>query len=545
MAWERRWGAAGTGAFLRGNNRGGVLLGVVAAMVIAGVLGAGAASMLGTTSFHGVRANYGERAYYLAESGFRYAASTFRRDGKAALVALPLNSPYEVPGGGRFTIIGRTIKDGGENIFTVAAEQTIQQGGDMTIVGAAADISPRNSAFEIGGKLYRYLRYNSAANTLENVVGLGHQDFPVTFPSGTAARTVDSAELVFRGEYPGTGSLNVARNVTYWWPLSGGSGGAPGEGELVESSMENFGAGPGGGGGAPLGIYDSVVEGGALAIQLQGMNPGNQHPMTSLQYAGGSDSSDYEVQVKVKIKGDLEPVAYMAGISFRFQGDGNNPGQLGQGLYGVSFAKGASGASGNDAPPASLTTGTGNAPIVVLWKLAGNPQNIQPTRLAWSSLAGTSMVDGNGRLKDWSTLLVRVLQADARNRITVMYGDHVLLSLAGDANAYNDGVRKSSPRGGIDDPPRLPWPPDDIAQWTAAGDYFTVVSAITGYEDNSFLYNENAVAEVGLHTWGQNLVVCTGQGARQTCDGKIFFDDFGLRLVGQGGGSGHIPPIQQ
>jgi len=545
MARERKWSAAGTRAPLRGNSRGGVLLGVVAAMVIAGALGAGAASMLGTTSFHGVRANYGERAYYLAESGFRYAASVFRRDGKGALAALPLNAPYDLPGGGRFTIIGRTIKDGGENIFMVAAEQTVAQGGNLTIVGAAGDISPRNSAFEAGGKLYRYLRYNSGANTLENIVGLGHQDFPVTFPAGTAARTVDSAELIFRGEYPGTGALNVARNVTYWWPLSGGSGGIAGDGELVESSMENFGAGPGAGGGAPLGIYDSVVEDGAQAVQLQEMNPGNQHPMTSLMYADGSDSSDYEVQVKVKIAGDLEPIAYMAGISFRFQGSGNNSGQLGQGLYGVSFAKGASGASGSDAPPATLTAGTGNAPIVVLWKLAGNPQNTQPVRLAWSSLAGTSIVDGNGRLREWSTLLVRVLQVGGQNRITVMYGDHVLLSFAGDANAYNDNVRKSSPRGGIDDPARLPWPPDDIAQWSAAGDYFTVVSAIADHADSSFLYNENAVAEVGLHTWGQNLVVCAGQGAGRTCEGKVFFDDFGIRLAGQGGGGGHIPPIQQ
>jgi Tfp pilus assembly protein PilX len=60
---------------------GGVLIGILAAMVVMGVLGAGMVSMLGTSSFYEVRANHGERANYLAESGFRYAVSEYRHNG--------------------------------------------------------------------------------------------------------------------------------------------------------------------------------------------------------------------------------------------------------------------------------------------------------------------------------------------------------------------------------------------------------------------------------------------------------------------------------
>ncbi len=55
-------------------SNGGVLVSTIVAMVIMGLLGAGMVSMLSSSTFHEVRANHGQRAFYLAESGFRYAS---------------------------------------------------------------------------------------------------------------------------------------------------------------------------------------------------------------------------------------------------------------------------------------------------------------------------------------------------------------------------------------------------------------------------------------------------------------------------------------
>ncbi len=213
--------AARLNSWVTGKERGGVMIGAVMAMVVAGVLGAGAASMLGTTAQHEVRANYGERAYYLAESGFNYAYATYCRDGKDALAAL-FDSSFDIPGGGgRFTITSSSaMNDGGEEMFTVNGEQTVSKGGDLTITNVVGNLSARNGTFQIGEKQYRYLNYDSGSNTMENIIGLDHDDFPVTLAAGTTAKTIDSAELVLRGEYPGSGELNAARTITYWTPLT-------------------------------------------------------------------------------------------------------------------------------------------------------------------------------------------------------------------------------------------------------------------------------------------------------------------------------------
>lgn len=218
------------------HERGGVLIGAVVAMVVMGALGAGMVSMLGTTALHEVRANHGERAYYLAESGFRFANSTFRQGGKAALEGLLVapNDTTFAPGGGSFTIITEEsetekseIRDGGQDIFSVDGTQTVAKGGNLRVIVEDdeddEDVLPsRNGFFRIASepdRLYRYLRFDSNTSTLENIIGSGHDDFPVVFVDEDLADVVASAKLVIRGEFPGSGYLNVARSVTYWWPL--------------------------------------------------------------------------------------------------------------------------------------------------------------------------------------------------------------------------------------------------------------------------------------------------------------------------------------
>ena len=65
-----------TASFL-GQNKGNVLIGLIVTMMIFAALGAGMVAMTGTSTSSQVTANTTSKAYYLAESGFRYAASQY------------------------------------------------------------------------------------------------------------------------------------------------------------------------------------------------------------------------------------------------------------------------------------------------------------------------------------------------------------------------------------------------------------------------------------------------------------------------------------
>ncbi len=58
-------------------NKGNVLIGLIVTMMIFAALGAGMVAMTGTSTSTQVTANTTSKAYYLAESGFRYAASQY------------------------------------------------------------------------------------------------------------------------------------------------------------------------------------------------------------------------------------------------------------------------------------------------------------------------------------------------------------------------------------------------------------------------------------------------------------------------------------
>jgi len=59
------------------NQRGNVLVGLVVILLLFAVLGTGMMSLIGTSSTSQVTGNTAVRAYYIAESGFRYAASRY------------------------------------------------------------------------------------------------------------------------------------------------------------------------------------------------------------------------------------------------------------------------------------------------------------------------------------------------------------------------------------------------------------------------------------------------------------------------------------
>ncbi|MFO7761809.1 MAG: type II secretion system protein, partial [Desulfobia sp.] len=217
-------------------NRGGTMIGAIVALLLVGVLGAGVVSMLSTSSFQGVRANHGERAYYLAESGYRYALSVYRNtdDNKIQAVKdLVDDPPMESASGGKIVIkqVRRLNKDE-DTIFRITYDQTIEKGDNLKVDPAdGAELGHYNVIFEIGGEYYRYLEYDEKDNELKNIDFLSLDDSKVLFKQDDNATAIESLVLVSRGEFPGPGTpFNVAREVSYWQPLpspeaAGGGGG--------------------------------------------------------------------------------------------------------------------------------------------------------------------------------------------------------------------------------------------------------------------------------------------------------------------------------
>ncbi|MEW5723495.1 MAG: hypothetical protein AB1896_10335 [Thermodesulfobacteriota bacterium] len=109
------WPAAETGGPKR-NNRGAILLGLIVAMVIFATLSVVMVNLTSTSAVTSVAPNQSWRAYYLGESGYRYAASEFLHagdglTGSAAsearddrLETLHQQADYTVDGAGGFTL---------------------------------------------------------------------------------------------------------------------------------------------------------------------------------------------------------------------------------------------------------------------------------------------------------------------------------------------------------------------------------------------------------------------------------------------------------
>jgi cytoskeletal protein CcmA (bactofilin family)/Tfp pilus assembly protein PilX len=212
-------------------SQGSVLIALVVAMIVIGVLGAAVVSLHGTSSIHEVRANHAERAYYLAESGFRYAHSVWQEtEDEDKVEALNGTSIY-VPSGGKIKFINVEHNNSTSNIFTV--NEFDDQNSVLSIENVNATYLPKyNGIFEIENNncTYRYLHYDNSTDTLEKIQAVSDEEACFdSLEDGGSATSLDHLVVESRGSFPGSGDLNVNRTVTYWWPVSDQSGD---EGEL-------------------------------------------------------------------------------------------------------------------------------------------------------------------------------------------------------------------------------------------------------------------------------------------------------------------------
>ncbi|OQB36905.1 MAG: hypothetical protein BWY09_01760 [Candidatus Hydrogenedentes bacterium ADurb.Bin179] len=157
------------------NQRGSVLIGLIGTMVVMGVLGAAMLPIFSASYMNQAFADQGRKTYFLAESGFRYAASQFLNAGTEAAKETALNNlnnkTCNLSGnGGSFTI----------GVYPYWSKTSSVSGTTLTTVIAGTNPSSTTPAkrnlssggyLKIGGAYYSFTNDNGSSGT--NVVFTG------------------------------------------------------------------------------------------------------------------------------------------------------------------------------------------------------------------------------------------------------------------------------------------------------------------------------------------------------------------------------------
>ncbi|KPJ76747.1 MAG: hypothetical protein AMJ54_10430, partial [Deltaproteobacteria bacterium SG8_13] len=161
--------------------RGNVLVGLIVTMLVFAAMAAGMVSMTATSTTSQVASNNTSRAYYVAESGFRYAASQYlnaldangrygSEDEKNAALESMHSRTYNISGdGGQFQveIYPHYLTVNGDHILNASVLQSKFSGGQpadfsMPTLGSTAKLS-------INGNIYSYFTYNQGSGIFNSL----------------------------------------------------------------------------------------------------------------------------------------------------------------------------------------------------------------------------------------------------------------------------------------------------------------------------------------------------------------------------------------
>ena len=203
------------------NDRGSVLIALIITVVVMAALG-GAMVSLTSTSLSGlVGGNSSARAYFLAESGFRYAENLYLAAGGSDAG----DDAFEAMHGDQFTLLNG---DGYFNLqvypyfYKVNADPS---GGSTLSVrvpgGFPADLVLSNGRLRIGSKKEHIYAYTAAAQTGQNVVFNMAQTMsyfpvdtdvlPVATSDSTTQTVINGGDMILQA---GTGDAFPLRNGT-------------------------------------------------------------------------------------------------------------------------------------------------------------------------------------------------------------------------------------------------------------------------------------------------------------------------------------------
>lgn len=212
-------------AFLQ-NQRGSLLIGIIATIVILSALSGGLLYIFSSSSLNPVSGNFAQRAYMNAEAGINYVKALYRNaqtpaEGKALLQTYENQQTINMPDGGtaKVTVSGMTSN-------YIPAEATYVSGSGTTLT-----LSPTSGSFpdppgffrkRNDSTIYRYTRKTVDGT---NIVLSGVSP-SVTGAAGVVFVTNEQITIDSQGTV-GLGLWNVNRKISYLWPLSGSKHGVP------------------------------------------------------------------------------------------------------------------------------------------------------------------------------------------------------------------------------------------------------------------------------------------------------------------------------
>jgi hypothetical protein len=132
----------------RCDNRGAILIGLIITIVVLSALGAAMLAQTNTQEYLLAGGRLSDQAYYLAESGYRYAAAKFKSN--ADIEALITDGPYDMGGGERFALDFFTyIFEITGGVGTDTLEVTVPFGRRPELVDTSGSLSVEGGSLQL------------------------------------------------------------------------------------------------------------------------------------------------------------------------------------------------------------------------------------------------------------------------------------------------------------------------------------------------------------------------------------------------------------
>ncbi len=442
------------------SQKGALMIGLIITMVILCALGASIVYVFSSSTLNPISGNYALRAYYNAEAGFRYVTTLYRKTGDKTVFNTYLSTgtppTISLPGGGSAKVSILNFVNSASTSSTANGQQEIARGGNLLLADASG-FDAAGGFFTIGTDTYRYSQ--RVVNQLQGISGFNST---ITVVNGATVKPKEHIRITSKGAY-GSGFWNISRTVTYNWPLSGIPGGGTGDPQVIDMSTVH-----GGSQGNPTGQFAmGTHRSGNTALQItqiDGPNSPNPEAYGTPTFPSGTDNPlyqawtntggylSYDLQVKIAEQHNQQPSQYNPSTHYSW-GDvvwyGNDTTyyeldrQWGDWIrvyfvygfgvffrinvltpqttaYGLAFFRGQR--EVDDVPLTMIPPGLpDHTPSILLFARDGNQAN-DTNWLAYMMLNGgvqhqtdsaylSYAVDPYGFLKDWSTVMVRVVEA--------------------------------------------------------------------------------------------------------------------------------------
>lgn len=394
--------------------QGSLLIGLIITMVVVAIAGTAVYTLTSNSTLTELYKNDNLKAYYLAESGARYAAPLVRSDldNGVSTNITALNNKTFTLAPGQFTI---AITDGRGSGFTSAPSVIMSGGGGSGATATATVSGGRVTAITIssGGS-----GYTSAPAILISGGG-GSGAVASATVAGGAVVSISLASISSVGTlHPGSGR-QTRRNLVY--RISSPSAPAPIGGPTTDPNSSfynptNFNQhwSTQSGTDVTAGVNNGPSSGRALEFQ-------GSSGLIGMKWNTGSPPRSYKIQLKANVNTQGgHGRYYLLGLSFRLDSV-DNP----QNCYGLSFFRNDPSSVGHNetvaeycsdtlAWPQSLCAALSPIPSVngyehiVLWKKVAGAYELLDYRTLQAS---DNVLTPDGTLKTWSTLVVNLNQA--------------------------------------------------------------------------------------------------------------------------------------